>query len=264
MAERFAGKYVIVTGAGSRKGIGRAIALGFAREGARVVAADIDAAGAEETAAAARALGCHCTAAACDVSVHAEVERTLAATPRVDVLVNNAGFVRFTPFLDLSEEAWDRHMAVNVKGYFLMGQGAARRMVAQGGGGKIVNVTSISAEFSGEEKVHYCVTKAAVKSLTQGMALELARHRINVNALAPGSIDTDIVSSGPIMKLVEREREKSSIPWGRMGNAEDLVGAALFLASPEAEYLTGATLTVDGGATAGSLLPEDCRSPTRS
>ena len=261
------GKTAIVTGAGSRRGIGRAIALGLARAGAGVTIADIDGPGAEQTAAEIRALGRHALAFQIDVSRTADVRRmveeTAAAFGGIDILINNAAFVRFMPFLDIDEELWDRVVAVNVKGYFLVGQAVARHMVRQGRGGKIVNVSSISAEISGEEKTHYCATKAAIKLLTQGMALELARYRINVNALAPGSIDTDILTQGPIMGLVEAERRQSSVPWGRMGSGEDLVGAALFLVSDAAEYVTGSTLTVDGGLTAGSLLPPQCRQVTK-
>ena len=264
MSLRLEGKSAIVTGAGSRRGIGRAIALALAAEGARVAVVDIDSAGAEATAAEIRDIGSDALAITADVSSSADVLRTVAETCSIfggiDILVNNAGFVRFMPFLHISEELWDRTMAVNVKGYFLMGQAVAKRMVDQGHGGKILNLSSISAEMAGEEKTHYCTTKGAIKLLTQGMALELARHRINVNALAPGSIDTDIVTEGPIMGLVEQERRESSIPWGRMGEGKDLAGAAVFLVSSEAEYVTGASLIVDGGISAGSVLPPQFRS----
>jgi NAD(P)-dependent dehydrogenase (short-subunit alcohol dehydrogenase family) len=107
--------------------------------------------------------------------------------------------------------------------------------------------------------VHYCASKGAIKILTQGMALELARYRINVNALAPGTIDTDIVQDEHILKVVEAERKQSSIPWGRMGTGEDLVGAAIFLASSDSDYMAGSTLLVDGGCLAGSVLPPQFR-----
>lgn len=262
------GKTAIVTGAGSRRGIGRAIAVRFAREGADVAVTDIDGDSAARTAGEIRALGRAAIAAQMDVSradqVKAMVEQTLQAFGKVDVLVNNAGFCEFVPFLDISEELWDRTMAVNAKGYFLVGQAVARHMVRQGTGGRIINVSSVCAEISGEEKVHYCASKAAVKLLTQGMALELARYGINVNALAPGTIDTDIIRQEHIQRLVEHERSHSSIPWGRMGTAEDLAGAAVFLASDDSAYMTGASLVVDGGILAGTLLPPQFRTPKPS
>lgn len=256
-------KTAIVTGAGSKRGIGRAIALGLAQEGANVVVADINRDGVAETAAEIESL--HGLSLAChvDVTNAADVSSCIRQTVDkfggIDILVNNAGFCQFTPFLSISEELWDRTMAVNVKGYFLVGQKVATQMVKQGRGGKVINLSSVSAEASGEDKVHYCSSKAAVKLLTQGMALELARHRINVNALAPGTIDTDIIQQDRIKRLVDQERRQTSIPWGRMGDGKDLVGAAVFLASAESEYVTGSTLVVDGGASAGSLLPPEFR-----
>ncbi|WP_406694517.1 SDR family NAD(P)-dependent oxidoreductase [Singulisphaera sp. Ch08] len=254
------GKVAIVTGAGSRRGIGRAIALGLAREGADVAVTEW---AGEGVADAIQALGRRSMAAAIDVAdapaVHQFVEAVTREFGRIDILVNNAGFCEFVPFLELSEELWDRTLAVNLKGYFLFGQCVARQMVRQGTGGKILNISSQAAEAAGEEKVHYCVSKAGVKMLTQGMALELARHQIQVNAIAPGTIDTEIVREPNIQALVERERQHSTIPLGRMGTAADVVGAALFLCSPASDYITGATLLVDGGMLSGSLLPEEFR-----
>lgn len=256
-------KTAIVTGAGSMRGIGRAIALGLAQEGANVVVADVNCDGAADTAAEIESLHRQSLACRVDVTNATDVDNCVRQAVEkfggVDILVNNAGFCQFTPFLSISEELWDRTMAVNVKGYFLFGQTVAAQMVKQGRGGKIINVSSISAEVSGEDKVHYCSSKAAVKLLTQGMALELARHRINVNALAPGTIDTDIIQQDRIKRLVDQERRQTSIPWGRMGEGKDLTGAAIFLASAESEYVTGSTLVVDGGAIAGSLLPPEFR-----
>lgn len=256
---RFKDQVVLVTGAASDRGIGRAVALGFAREGARLALLDLAGTDLEQAADAARALGADAIVIPADVSQRHQVQCAVAATVekygRIDVAVNVAGFCAFRRFLEIDEALWDRTMAVNVKGYFLVAQEVALHMVKRGGGGKIVNITSISAEVSGAEKVHYAVTKAATKSLTLGMALELAKDRINVNAVAPGMIDTNIVKEPGILKLVDYEREHSSVPWGRMGVASDIVGAVLFLASQEAEYITGATILVDGGLSAGSLLP---------
>jgi len=258
---RLEGKTAIVTGAGGRRGIGRAIALGLAREGADVAVTEWPG---EQTSAEIRALGRRSPAAPVDVAdapaVRRFVDDVAREFGRIDILVNNAGFCEFVPFLDVTEELWDRTLAVNLKGYFLFGQCVARHMVGQGTGGKIVNVSSQAAERAGEEKVHYCVSKAGVAMLTRGMALELARHRINVNAVAPGTIDTEIVRQAHIQALVEQERLHSTIPFGRMGTADDVVGAALFLCSSDSDYVTGATLLVDGGMLTGSLLPEEFRS----
>lgn len=256
---RFKDKVVLVTGAGSDRGMGLAIALGFAREGARLSLLDLAGNDLDRATAAVHTLGAAAIAVPTDVSKRQQVESAIATTleryGRIDIAVNVAGFCTFRRFLDVDDALWDRSMAVNVKGYFMVGQEVARHMVKRGGGGKIVNITSISAEESGTEKVHYAVTKAATKSLTMGMALELAKDHVNVNAVAPGMIDTNIVKDPRILKLVDYEREHSSVPWGRMGNAGDIVGAVLFLASDEAEYITGATILVDGGLSAGTVMP---------
>jgi len=256
---RFKDKVVLVTGAASDRGMGRAVASAFAREGARLVLLDVAESELAQAAEAVRTAGGEAISIPTDVSsreqVRAAIERAVGTFGRIDIAVNVAGFCTFRAFLEIDDALWDRIMAVNVKGYFLVGQEVARHMVGRGGGGKIVNITSISAEVSGGEKVHYAATKAATKSLTLGMALELARYRINVNAVAPGMIDTNIIKEAGILKLVDYEREHSSVPWGRMGVANDVVGAVLFLASDEAEYITGATILVDGGLSAGSLLP---------
>jgi NAD(P)-dependent dehydrogenase (short-subunit alcohol dehydrogenase family) len=253
---RLQDRVAIVTGAGSPKGIGRAIALAYAREGAKVVAAGRS--GVDAVAAEIAATGRPALAVTLDVAnageVAALIRRTVETFGRIDILVNNAGFCEFRPFMEIDETLWRRTLDVNVTGYFLCGQGAARQMIAQGTGGRIINVTSISAEISGERKVHYCVTKAADKMLTQGMAVELARHGINVNAIAPGTIDTDIVRDPEIQRWVETADWSRLVPAGRIGTADDLTGAAIFLASSESNYVTGATILVDGGALAGTLF----------
>lgn len=251
----------IVTGAGSARGIGRAIALALAREGAHVALTQWPG---ESTALEIEAMGRRTLAAAIDVADTSAVRRFVNQVAdtfgRLDILVNNAGFCEFRPFLDISDELWDRTMAVNLHGYFSFGQEAARRMIGFGSGGKILNISSQAATVAGEEKVHYCVSKAAVQMLTKGMALELAPYGINVNAIAPGTIDTDIIKQENIAALVESERNHSTIPLGRMGTAADLADAAVFLCSPSAAYITGATLLVDGGMLTGSRLPPEFRS----
>jgi NAD(P)-dependent dehydrogenase (short-subunit alcohol dehydrogenase family) len=256
MTKRLQDRVAIVTGAGSPKGIGRAIALAYAREGAKLVVAGRS--GVDAVAAEIVAGGCQALPVTLDVANAAEVDalirQTVETFGRIDVLVNNAGFCEFRPFMEVDEALWRRTLDVNVTGYFLCGQGVARQMIAQGTGGRIINVTSISAEIAGERKVHYCVTKAADKMLTQGMAVELARYGINVNAIAPGTIDTDIVRDPEIQRWVETADWSKLVPAGRIGTAVDLTGAAIFLAASESNYVTGATILVDGGALAGTLL----------
>ena len=261
---RLTGQTAIVTGAGSSRGIGRAIALGLAREGADVAVTERVH---QHTCQEIQALGRKSVAGHIDVSDSAAVRdfvgRVAEKFGGIDILVNNAGFCDFVPFLEVTEELWDRTMAVNLKCYFLFGQEVARQMVKRGRGGKILNVSSQAAEMAGEEKVHYCVSKAGIKMLTKGMALELARYGINVNALAPGTIDNDIIKQDRIKALVENERRLSTIPLGRMGTSEDLVEAAVFLCSSGADYITGATLLVDGGILCGFSLPPEFRSGNR-
>lgn len=255
---RLAGRVALVTGAGGRRGIGRALALGMGREGARVVAADVDGELAEETAAAIRAAGGEALAVRVDVAVAADVEamlaRTVAAFGRLDVLVANAGIALLCPFLDLDEATWDRTFAVNVKGVYLCGQAAARQMVRQGGGGSIINLSSTSEVLSGPAIAHYAASKAAVGSLTRGMALALGPHRIRVNAIGPGTVQTDILAYLPPEEVAQRRAGKlARTPLGRLGTPEDIVGAAVFLASDEAAWVSGVTLFVDGAQLAAGL-----------
>jgi NAD(P)-dependent dehydrogenase (short-subunit alcohol dehydrogenase family) len=262
---RLRGRVALVTGAGSPRGIGRAIALGLAREGARVVAADLDGALAEAAAAAIRTAGGEAVGARADVALAAEarglVDFTVAALGRIDVVVNNAGIAPIRPFLELDEATWDRTFAVNVKSVYLVGQAAARRMIAQGRGGAIINLSSISAVVSGGGLSHYAATKAAITNLTRGMAAELGPHGIRVNAIGPGTIRTGIVDYLPPAEQARRhEVSRRLTPLGRIGTPEDVVGAAVFLASDESAYVSGITLFVDGGQlharlTAGPAAP---------
>ena len=261
MSGRLDGKVALVTGAGARRGIGRAIALGMAREGARIAAADIDLAMAEETASAVLAAGVQAIAVRADVAIAADVQamvdETVAAFGRLDILVNNAGIARIKPFLDLDEATWDRIFAVNVKGVYLCAQAAARQMRKQGGGGRIINLSSISEVVSGGGLTHYSATKAAVRNLTRGMASELGKHGITVNAIGPGTIETDILNYLP-QKEQDRLRAQNlrNTPLGRLGRPEDIVGAAIFLASEDAAFVSGITLFVDGGQLCGASQEE--------
>ena len=257
MPGRLRDRVALVTGAGARRGIGRAIALGMAREGARVAAADIDLALAEEAAESIRAAGGQSIAIQADVAVAADVlgmvERTVAALGRVDILVNNAGIAPIKPFLELDEGTWDRTFAVNAKGVYLCAQAVARQMIRQGTGGRIINLSSISEEISGGGLTHYSATKAAVRNLTRGMASELGKHGITVNAIGPGTIETDILNYLPQSEQDRlRGQNLSKTPVGRLGRPEDIVGAAIFLSSEEASYVSGITLFVDGGQLCGA------------
>ena len=253
----FAGRAVIVTGIASPSGIGRAILRGFAHFGANVAGCDID----DEQLAQVRRELPDCLVKNVDVrdkhQVSAFVQQVSAHYGRLDILVNNAGIAPFCPIIDLEEVTWDATFDTNVKGYFLFAQAAARQMIAQGQGGSIINVSSVSVHESGEHKVHYCASKAAVGSLTKGLALELARFGIRVNSIEPGTVDTSIVKDGYLSGLIESMSENPGLPLNRLARGSDMVGAVLFLCSEAAAYMTGAAILVDGGGYAGSQLPDD-------
>ena len=242
------GQVALVTG-GSRS-IGRAIALGFAREGAAVAVNYVR--HTEEAQSAVReieALGRRGLAIRADTSqqaqVHAMVGEVTARLGPIDILVNNAGVQKRVYFLDLEEADWDWMLGVNLKGYFLVGQAVAARMKARGKG-KIINVSSESGGFPAQRMTAYCVSKAGVAMLTKCMALELAQYGIRVNALAPGLTRTDINRKDLEDEAFLKAR-LTRIPLGRVLAPEDLVGAAIFLASADSDMMTGMTLQVDGG-----------------
>jgi glucose 1-dehydrogenase len=241
-------KVAIVTG--GAHGIGLAIAKRYVAEGARVAIADVDAAAGE---AAAGALG-NCRFVATDVGDAGNAEHVVAETTRafgaLDVLVNNAGIVHGADFLDLAESDFDRVLRVNLKGAFLVGQAAARRMVAQvkagGPPGSIINMSSINAVVAIANHVPYCVSKGGLDQLTKVMALALAPHGIRVNAIGPGSIMTDILRAVATDKEAKR-RILARTPLGRIGAPDEIASIAVFLASPDASYITGETIYADGG-----------------
>jgi len=242
------GKVAIVTGGGS--GIGRGIALCLAQEGVRVIVTDLRRLYAEETAAQIEEVGGEAIAVQADVSsrsqVNAMVSRTLEHWGQVDILVNSAGVSGEVPFLEMDEAEWDRVLSVNLKGAFLCGQAVARAMVQAGSRGKIVNVTSVNAKVARTGLSHYCASKGGLHMLTKVMALELAPHRINVNAVAPGFIETPLTASS-VEDPVVLQDIMSHLPWGRVGQPEDVASAVLFLASEGADFITGTALSVDGG-----------------
>ncbi|KWX78395.1 hypothetical protein AMQ84_09570 [Paenibacillus riograndensis] len=250
---RFADKVVIVTGAGS--GNGRSIAMKFAEEGAKVVAADLNLAGAEETVALI-GKGKEALALKSDVTLKSDVEHMVAQTIEtygtLDVLVNNAGIVAFTEFLELSEEEWDKVHNVNLKAPFLCSQAAAKRMIASGTKGRIINITSVEAHrivsSSGHCQPHYNSSKGGLNLLTKAVALELAPYGITVNSVAPGVVETPFTAGG-LQNPEVREWVLGRIPAGRIASPGDIANAVLFLATPESEYITGSTVFVDGGWT---------------
>jgi len=245
---RLQNKNAIVTGAGS--GIGRAIAIGFAREGANVVAGDVNLAAVQKTVETIRAAGGEAIAAEVDVSQSAQVEALFAAAfeayDRIHILVSVPGISTTRNFIDLPEDEWDRVLDVSLKGHYLCGQAAARHM-AQHGGGAIINISSICDEVAQANYSHYVAAKGGVRMLTKAMALDLVKHNIRVNAIAPGPTNT---GSEAMKKEYAPIRQKvlPRVPMGRLAEPEEMVGAAIFLASDEeAGYVTGISLPVDGG-----------------
>ena len=238
----------IVTGAA--QGIGRAIALGLAEEGAQVVVADRQAEKARAVAAEIEAMGRRGLGLAVDVrdlgALQTMVDAAVEAFGTLDILVNNAGIALPTPFFETTEHDWDRMMAVNLKGVFFATQYAARVM-REKGHGKIVNLASTSAFVAGRQEAPYAVSKAGVKMLTAAVSAELAADGINVNAIAPGLIKTPMTETYFPDEEAFQARVDSKIPMGRVGVPRDLVGAVVFLCSTEADYVTGHTLVVDGG-----------------
>jgi NAD(P)-dependent dehydrogenase (short-subunit alcohol dehydrogenase family) len=187
--------------------------------------------------------------AVCDVTDSRQVEEAVDFLEQVDILVNNAGTNVPEPFLEVSEDNLDRMLAVNVKGVFLVAQAAARRMVERGEGGSIINISSQMGHVGAPRRTVYCATKHAVEGLTKAMAVELAPHKVRVNSVAPTFVETPMTK--PLLEdETLREDTLSRIPLGRLGRVEDVTGAVLFLASPAAGLITGASLLVDGGWTA--------------
>lgn len=248
------GKVAIVTG--GRRGIGRGIALSLAQAGADVVVSDISLEDCQKVVGEVEGLGRRGLAIKCDVTQKSEVDemvkKTIEEFGKVDILVNNAGIVEFKPFLELTEEDWDKVLAVNLKGYFLCAQAAAREMVKKKWG-RIINIASIASGQVGigyPQIAHYCASKGGIVALTEALALELSPLGINVNAIGPGVIETEM-TKGMLSDEKTKQEILARLPKGRVGQPKDIGTAVVFLASDEADYVTGATLFVDGGWLAG-------------
>lgn len=251
---RLEGKSALITG--SARGIGKAFAAAYADEGATVAIADVDGG---RAARAAEEIGRGAYAVAMDVtdqrSIDAAIEAVTARAGKLDILVNNAALFDAAPIAEIRRETYDRLFSVNVAGALFTMQAAAKAMIHQGHGGKIINMAS-QAGRRGEALVAvYCATKAAVISLTQSAGLDLIRYGINVNAIAPGVVEGehwDHVDSlfAKYEGLAPGEKKRkvgAAVPFGRMGTAADLTGMAIFLASPESDYVVAQTYGVDGG-----------------
>lgn len=254
MTQRLAGKSALITGAA--RGIGKGFAEAYVREGARVAIADINLEAAERTAAG---IGDAAYAVELDVtrqdSIDRAIETVVARAGKLDILINNAALFDADNIVDITRESYERLYAVNVAGTLFTLQAAARQMIRQGHGGKVINMAS-QAGRRGESLVAvYCSTKAAVISLTQSAGLNLIRHGINVNAIAPGVVDGEhwdgvdaFFAKYENKAPGQKKREVGdAVPFGRMGTAQDLTGMAVFLASNEAEYIVAQTYNVDGG-----------------
>jgi NAD(P)-dependent dehydrogenase (short-subunit alcohol dehydrogenase family) len=253
------GKTALVTGGG--RGLGRHIAVGLAEAGASVFVASRKLGNCEAVARDIEQAGGLAVALQADVSKEADVDALVDAvlerTPRLDVLVNNAGMVWAAPTLDYPIEGWDRVFNLNVRGLWMLSQRIARHM-KDAGGGSIIHVSSISAYKGSREElqpvVAYNASKGAVNTLTKDMAVKLARHGIRVNAVAPGSFLTDMMRYASENEATLREFERA-IPLGRCGSEDDIKGVAVFLASDASRYMTGHVLVVDGGTLAVDPWP---------
>ena len=269
------GKVALVTGAGGKNGIGRAIATRLAQEGADVAVNDItehpyaadqeDWQGLPDLVREIEAMGRRAISVVADVGdveqVREMVDQTAAHFGKIDILVNNAGTIAGkdrVPVVDLAEEDWDRVQRVNVKGVFLCSQAVARHLIAQGTGGKIINMSSVTGKRGSARFAAYSASKFAVIALTQCLAQELAPYQVNVNAICPGLVDTerfghlasvlmpDNLSTDEKFSEYTR-RSEAAVPLGRLAEGADVAKMAAFLASDEAAYLTGISITVSGG-----------------
>lgn len=252
------GQVALITGAG--RGIGKAIALRFAREGADIAVIDLNGEWAQAAGEEIRVLGRRVFVKTADVSDHDQIQTTVreaaAALGKLDIVVNNAGIGKAQPFLEITKENWERHLHIHLFGTFYCAQAAAREMAKQKYG-RIVNIASIAGLIGPIDLAPYGAAKAGIIGLTRAAALDLADYGITVNAIAPGPIDTELLRTWPADALRERAQH---MPIARLGKVEEIAHAALFLASPDSGFITGTVLAVDGGSVAaGSYMVEKYR-----
>ena len=247
-------KVALITGA--RRGMGRSHALTLAKAGAKVVISDISQEDSEKVVKEIEKAGGEAIAVKCDVSKKAEVEemvkKVIDKWGKIDILINNAGICQFKPFLELTEEEWERTIKINLKGYFLCAQTCAKEMVKQKSG-VIINIASIAMGQVGcgfPNLAHYCASKGGIVGMTETLALELAPYNIRVNAISPGAIETPMVD--PLKSDAKTlEATLARVPMHRMGQPQEISNLVLFLASDESSYMTGSTVVIDGGWLAG-------------
>jgi len=247
-------KIAIITGA--RRGMGRTHALKLAEAGAKVVVSDISLEECQKVVDEIEKTGDKAIAVKCDVTKKEEVDemvrKTIEKWAKIDILVNNAGIADFKPFLEMTEEDWDRTLDINLKGYFLCGQAVAKEMIKQKSG-VIINIASVAMGQQGigfPNLVHYCASKGGIVGMTEALALELAPYNIRVNVISPGAIETPMIEplkADPkaLGGLVDK------IPMHRVGKPEEVSNLVLFLASDQSSYMTGSTVIIDGGWLAG-------------
>jgi len=248
------GKVAIITGA--RRGMGKSHALLLAKAGAKVVVSDVSEEDCQKVVEEIKKNGGEAIAVKCDVSKKEEVDNLIKETVekfgKVDILVNNAGICQFKPFLELTEEEWDKTLDINLKGYFLCAQAVAKEMVKQKAG-VIINIASVASGQVGigfPTLAHYSASKGGIIALTETLAVELAPSEIRVNAVAPGMIETPMIAS--VKENPEQEKEMlKRVPIGRVGKPEEVSNLILFLASEGSSYMTGSTIVIDGGWLAG-------------
>jgi len=246
---------VVVTGAGN--GIGLGIAHAFIENNARVVVAEINENSGRRAVEELLAAGGEAFFAQVDVADESQVERlvqvVLEKYSRIDILVNNAGVVAHHLLVELDREEWNRQLAVQLTGPFFVSKHVARHMIARGGQGKIVNISSVSAVMGRVKGGSHCVSKGGLTMLTKVLAMELGQYQINVNAVAPGLIDVPAQRNEDNLSSEYQNRYLKEVPLKRMGKPEDIANMVLFLCSPQADWITGQLFLVDGGLMAGHL-----------
>jgi NAD(P)-dependent dehydrogenase (short-subunit alcohol dehydrogenase family) len=246
-------KVAIITGAGN--GIGYVIARAFAGEGIQVVIADINESSGSKAAQDINEAVGNAISIPTDVSdeqqVQSMVEETIQRLGHIDILVNNAGITVHKKLIELDREAWDRQIGVQLTGPFLVTKHVARQMIKTGGGGKIVNITSVAGQMGREKQAAYCSAKGGLIMLTKVAAMELAKYGINVNSVAPGLVDVPAQRDEATLSQAYKDSYLEELPLGRIGLPEDIANVVLYLSSPEAEWITGQNYIVDGGLMAG-------------